>query len=161
MSVCIFAWMVCVSALSFLHGEICTTQEPSIIIMVIIYQDVNFDCKQFSWTEDHRPANLLSPYILELDSFFFLFFFLQPKPCHKTAETVWQIWPAHPAWCRSCQCLSVHRRRWYRWILPVRSPPGHVLSHHICPAAWSWVAEWKQTVKPFSMSVPPLLRVSY
>ena len=33
MSVCIFAWMVCASALSFLDGKICAVREPSIIII--------------------------------------------------------------------------------------------------------------------------------
>ena len=36
MSVCIFAWMVCASALSFLDGKICAIQEPSIIIIIIM-----------------------------------------------------------------------------------------------------------------------------
>ena len=36
MSVCIFAWMVCASALSFLDGKICAIQEPSFIIIIII-----------------------------------------------------------------------------------------------------------------------------
>ena len=39
MSVCIFALMVCASALSFLDGKICAIQEPSIIIIRCLHNE--------------------------------------------------------------------------------------------------------------------------
>ena len=36
MSMCIFARMVCASALSFLDGKICAVQQPFIITVIII-----------------------------------------------------------------------------------------------------------------------------
>ena len=41
MSVCIFAWRVCASTLSFLDGKICAIQEPSIIIHHYHHQYLN------------------------------------------------------------------------------------------------------------------------